>query len=582
MPKVGSTSGADFSAIRLLTRAVVTTAATSSPPTLPPPLSSLPPARWNRACAAHLLQRAGFGGAPEAIDDLAGLGLGAAVARLVQGPAARPAPALAPAWARPEDRVAFREKLKDAALLAAVDSEDPAALATMLGGSDEGNNNVGADRRMMRPPLGQGQGYGPRGGMDGGELAFEKNLSPEVRQAIQQVRQERRRSQQEHLVELVAWWLGRMASAADPLGEKLTLFWHGHFATGAQKVQDAYLMWRQNELFRRFARGPFGELTKAVSRDGAMIFWLDLQQSRASRPNENFARELMELFTLGEGNYSERDVTEAARAFTGYRMDPRTEEFRFAPREHDAGAKRLFGLEGNFSGDDVVDLLLAQPACARFLARKLWTFFADENPAPEIVEAVAAELRAARYDLRPVLTKVFTSREFYADAARRTQIKSPVQWLIQTARTLEIDLPPQPQLLLNALRQMGQVLFQPPSVKGWDGGRAWISAATLLARYNLAGVLLYGGRPGGTPSPDDGDPTRVNLVRLAPPALRADPDALVCALTRRLFPTDELAPKPHETFVGYLRTQPDAPRVTDPTVLGLLHLMMSTPAFQLC
>ena len=525
-----------------------------------PPLSPLPPARWDRACAAHLLNRAGFGGAPEAIDALAEMGLATAVGRMVNGPA-QPAPTLAPAWARPEDRIAFREKIRDAALLAAVDSANPAALAAMLGGGGEGEGGMVVGGRR-RPPE---------------RNDFERNASPEVRQAVQQLRREQRRGQQEHLTDLVAWWLGRMASAADPLGEKLTLFWHGHFATSAQKVQDAYLMWRQNDLFRRFARGPFGELTKAVSRDGAMIFWLDLQQSRASHANENFARELMELFTLGEGNYSETDVTEAARAFTGYRMDPRTEEFRFAPREHDATPKRLLGREGAYGGDDVVDLLLEQPACARFLARKLWAFFVDEDPAPELVEAVAADLRRTRYELRPVLTRLFSSREFYAEPARRTQIKSPVQWLVQTARTLEMDLPPQPQVLVNALRQMGQVPFQPPSVKGWDGGRAWISTATLLARYNLAGALLYG-RPGAGGGPPD--PSRVNLDRLAPPDARGDHDALVRSLGDRLFAAP-LAPKPRETFVNYLRAQPGG-RVTDAAVTGLLHLMMSTPQFQLC
>ena len=234
-----------------------------------PPLLPLPPARWDRAGAAHLLNRAGFGGTPEAIDDLARLGLTGAVARMVHGPA-RPVPVLAPAWAQPQDRTAYREQVSDAALLAAVDSANPAALATMLAGD------------ARRDPAN-----------------LRQNLTPDVRRAVQQVRREQRRNQQENLTDLVAWWLGRMASAADPLGEKLTLFWHGHFATGAQKVQDAYLMWRQNELFRRFARGPFGDLTKAVTRDGAMIFWLDLQQSRAQHANENFARELLELFTLG-------------------------------------------------------------------------------------------------------------------------------------------------------------------------------------------------------------------------------------------------------------------------------------------
>lgn len=520
-----------------------------------PTLLPFPAARWDRACALHLLNRAGFGGAPVSVDALAALGLPAAVARMVNGPA-QPVVATAPAWARPQDRTVIREQVHNAALLAAVDSNNPAALAAMLSGENMG----------MR-------------GKEAKDL--EKNASPDVRQAIKQVRQEQRRNQRENLMDLVAWWLGRMASAADPLGEKLTLFWHGHFATSAQKVQDPFLMWQQNDLFRRYARGPFGELTKAVSRDGAMIFWLDLQQSRAQHANENFARELMELFTLGEGHYTETDVTEAARAFTGYRMDPRTEEFRFVPRDHDATPKRLLGRQGAFQGDDVVDLLLEQPACSRFLGRKLWAFFVNDDPAPEIVEAVAAELRAARYELKPVLTKIFTSREFYSEKARGTQIKSPVQWLIQTARTLEMDLPGQPQVLVNALRQMGQVPFQPPSVKGWDGGKAWISTATLLARYNLAGALLHGRSGGPPPAPSAApDPTRLDLAKLAPSDLRESHQALVETLGKRLFATP-VAARQQETFANYLKAQPGG-RVTDETVLGLMHLMMSTPQFQIC
>lgn len=529
-------------------------------PTSPaaPPLAPLPPAAWDRAKAAHLLNRAGFGGAPAQTDVLARVGLTEAVRGFVLGPTP-PAPVPdAPAFAQPTDRIAFREKVRTAALLAAVDGDDPGALAMMVAEEERPGKGEGAED-------------------------FEKFATPEVRAAVQRVRQEQRRLQQGRFPELVAWWLGRMATAADPLGEKLTLFWHGHFATSAAKVQDAFLLWRQNQTFREHARGNFGALVKAVSRDPAMIFWLDLQQSRPANPNENFARELMELFTLGEGHYTEADVAEGARAFTGYRIDPRTETFRFDARAHDATPKRFLGRQGAFGGDEVVDVILEQPACPRFLARKLWTFFADENPAPETVEALAAELRLARWELRPVLMKMFSSQEFYAERVMRTQIKSPVQWLVQTARTLEVDLPAPPPVLLGALRQMGQVPFQPPSVKGWDGGKAWISTATLLARYNLAGALLHGrpGAPGSDNAPAASpDPTRVDLGRLAPPELRQDPEALVAALAARLFQVPP-APRQRAAFLDYLKAQPGG-RVTDAALLGLLHLMMSTPQFQLC
>ncbi len=538
-------------------------------------LAPLPASQWNRARAAHLLNRAGFGGAPAQIDDVARRGLEGAVQGFVNGPtpvvfAARPD------WAVPRDRAAFREQVRNAM---------------------ERSGSAPGDMQAMRDRLQKGDG--------GGALA---RANPQAREAIRQLRRERRQTEGAHLVELGAWWLDRMLRSPDPLQEKLTLFWHGHFATSAQKVQDSAAMWRQNQTFREHARGNFGALTKAVSRDPAMIFWLDLQQSHARQPNENFARELMELFTLGEGHYTEADVTEAARAFTGYKVHPRDGDFRFAAFDHDTGSKRLLGRTGNFGGDEVIDILLAQPACAPFIARKLWTFFAYENPSPAIVDSLAGTLRGSRYELRPVLAEMFRSAEFYSERAHRTQIKSPLQWLVGTARTLEIDLPARPQFTLNALRQLGQVPFVPPSVKGWDGGKAWISTASLLARYNVAGALLHGagnqpgvagGGGGGAgaglggfadraiaradrnasalPAPDSAA-RRLDLQKLAPPETRGDPETLVRALTMRLF-QDPLTPKQHAAFVEYLRAQPN---LNDAALLGLLHLMMSTPQYQLC
>ncbi len=244
--------------------------------------------------------------------------------------------------------------------------------------------------------------------------------------------------------------------------------------------------------------GNFGVLVKAISRDPAMIDWLDLRESRAAHPNENFAREVMELFTLGEGNYTEKDVTEGARAFTGYRIDPRDQSFRFDPREHDNTPKTFLGRTDVLDGDQVIDTILAQPACARYLARKLWTFFAYENPPPALVDALAATLRANRYEMRPVLHQMFTSQEFYSPGGDAHADQEPVQWIVQTARDAG-DRPARRGPLQAALRQMGQVPFYPPSVKGWDGGKAWISTSTLLTRYNLAGALLRSTAPRAAP-----------------------------------------------------------------------------------
>lgn len=475
-------------------------------------LTPLPAVQWDRAKAAHLLNRAAFGGPPEQIDALAAGGMAAALAALVDGPAT-PVPAPAPDWAQPRDLVAQRQELSAAMAAAPGDPE--------------------AARAQLRRGLGA----------------------------------QERREQTDYLVDLGGWWVNRMRDAQDPLEEKMTLFWHGHFATSAQKVKDAYLMWRQNQTFREHARGNFGVLTKAMSRDPAMIHWLDLRESRAQHANENFSRELMELFTLGEGHYTERDVTEGARAFTGYRIDPRDQSFRFASRDHDFGPKQFLGRAGNFHGDQIIDLLLEQPACARFIARKLWTFFASERADPALLDALAATLRASKYELRPVLRQLFASQEFYAAPAMGTQLKSPVQFVVGTARLLGTDLLPG-RVTLGALKQLGQTPFAPPSVKGWDGGKAWISTSTLLFRYNLAGAFLKGGaaRP-------------VDLAALAPGDLRADPSALVRHLGIRLF-QEAPSPRDEPAFVDYLKAS--GPRIDDQAVKGVLHLMMSTPRFQLC
>ncbi|PZR75805.1 MAG: DUF1800 domain-containing protein, partial [Chthoniobacterales bacterium] len=285
---------------------------------------------------------------------------------------------------------------------------------------------------------------------------------------------EARRMEGEELLDLRRWWLGWMGATPAPLVEKMTLFWHGHFATSAQKVKDGYWMWRQNDTLRRHALGNFVALTKAISRDPAMMIYLDLTQSRREHPNENWARELMELFTVGIGNYTEEDVRQSARAFTGYRLNLGTQQFWFAPGQHDAGPKKFLGRSGNFGGDDIIDILTKQPACAQFMAGKLCRYFVTDEPKAPLVEAVATSLRDHNFEMKPVLRGLFCSAEFYDSAVVRTQIKSPVQFIIETCKVLGCELPAAP-IAQNAMRQMGQVLFAPPNVKGWDGGKSWIS-----------------------------------------------------------------------------------------------------------
>jgi uncharacterized protein (DUF1800 family) len=398
----------------------------------------------------------------------------------------------------------------------------------------------------------------------------------------------------EQILDLRRWWLERMMHGPAPLLEKMTLFWHGHFATSIEKVKDAYWMWLQNDTLRRNAFGSFADLTKKISRDPAMMIYLDLQQSRQEHPNENWARELMELFTVGIGNYSEQDIREAARAFTGYRLDPTTQQFRFAPFQQDRGNKTLMGRSGALSGDDVIDTLIKNPACARFIGRKLIRFFVEDEPAAEMVEAVANRLHAHNFEMRPVLRELFGSAEFYSDRVMRAQIKSPTQFVVQTSKLLDAPLPAA-KVAQNGMRQMGQVLFAPPNVKGWDGGRSWITTSTLLFRYNFANYLINGDAmvPGNAAAraqgkgfgfrrtPDvaaEAPREPIDVSKLAPMELREKPRELVDFVAARIF---QARPSEKEAgmFAQYLEAR--KPDTSDATVRGLLHLMMSTPQFQL-
>jgi uncharacterized protein (DUF1800 family) len=493
-------------------------------------LTPLPAQKWNEETAAHLLNRAAFGGTPSEIETARKKGLATMVRELVdvRSEAANVPP---PAWAHPRNIREIRMEIK--------------------GAKDRGENFQEKARQLRM--------------MEG-----------------------------EEILGLRHWWLDRMMNGRATLLEKMTLFWHGHFATSVQKVRDGYFMWLQNDTLRRNALGNFGALVKKISRDPAMMIYLDLQQSRKEHPNENWARELMELFTVGIGNYSEQDIRESARAFTGYRIDMTTQQFRFAPFQQDKGVKNFMGRTGAFSGDDIIDILRQQPACAQFIGRKLWRYFVEDDPSPQVVDVIAERIRARNYDMRPVLREMFSSAEFYSDRVMRTQIKSPVQYIVQTSKLLEGQLP-SPIVAQNAMRQMGQILFAPPNVKGWDGGRTWISTSTLLFRYNFANYLINGDAilPANAPQHRQGadggfrrsmqlaeqihrDP--VDISKLAPAELRDKPRELVDLLSTRLF---QKRPSEKETnaFMEYLEAR--KPDTSDETMRGLVHLMMSTPLFQL-
>jgi uncharacterized protein (DUF1800 family) len=300
--------------------------------------------------------------------------------------------------------------------------------------------------------------------------------------------------------ELRSWWLYCMLQSSHPLLEKLTLFWHNHFATSLEKVRDPALMYRQNCLLRTHALGRFDELLRAIGRDPAMLVWLDSNSNAKEHPNENYARELMELFSLGVGNYTEKDVREAARAFTGWHTTGA--KFRFNATAHDGGTKTFLGQTGDWNGDDVVRIILTRPACARFVVRKLYRFLISEtaDPSDALLEPLCQAFRAGDYELAPLLRTMISSRLFQSDHAFRRRVKGPVEYVLGAVRAVyhrydEADPDYRPlsqQTLVKRVGSMGQPLFTPPNVKGWPGGRSWLNTSTLLERDNFAHALATG------------------------------------------------------------------------------------------
>jgi len=315
-----------------------------------------------------------------------------------------------------------------------------------------------------------------------------RRMSPDERRARSMELQARERAA---IALLQAWWFERMVSSPRSLEEKMTLFWHGHFATSAQKVRFSYLNWQLNDVFRRHATGNFKSLTIAVGQSPAMLRYLDNRQNVKAHPNENWARELMELFTMGQGQYTELDIKEAARAFTGWTSE--AGRFAYDERRHDFGEKTFLGRRGKFDGWDILDIIFEQPATAEFLCAKLWRFFVEDEPPEGVVAALADTMRANGYEIAPVLERMFLSKAFYRDEVIGNQIKSPVQYLIQLAHDLALNPPPY-QAMARLSGQLGQTLFAPPNVAGWEGGRAWINANTLLMRYNMSRTLAVADR----------------------------------------------------------------------------------------
>jgi len=281
---------------------------------------------------------------------------------------------------------------------------------------------------------------------------------------------------------LVSWWVDRMVNTPRPLEEKLTLFWHNHFATAIYKVRSPYLMFKQNQLLRANATGNFKDLLMGITKDPAMLIWLDGAKNRAAAPNENYGREVMEVFTIGVGNYTEDDVKAAARAFTGYQINKAGESF-FNPKIHDDGPKTFLGQTGNFGPEDIVNILANHPATAKRIVSELFSYLSYSNPSSEVVNDLASVFTNSNGDISAVVEAILRSDEFVSNQAHLCLVKSPVEYVVAAMRSLGATV--KPRAVIGTLKNMGQLPFNPPSVFGWPEGIGWINTSTILDRYNF-------------------------------------------------------------------------------------------------
>lgn len=403
--------------------------------------------------AAHLLERAGFGGTPPEIEELVALGLEGAVSRLVD-----------------------YEAIDDSALAPFDESGiwDP-------GMDPFPPSRAAAVRRARR--------HGRSLGVDVLPEGSSRPIQPVVDKFFYGLRSnvlETRR--------LALWWADRMVVTPRPLEEKMTLFWHDHFATSEVKVRDARKMHLQNRTLRAHATADFKSLVLAVMRDPAMLVYLDNRENVKDHPNENFGRELLELFTMGQNsgdtrNYTEQDVREASRAFTGWTND--VLDYRFDAELHDDGPKTFLGREGNLGGEEVLDIILEQPATGEFIAGKVYRYLVREELDPDLQVELGRHLRESGYELKALLRTILSSRDFYSPPSVATQIKSPVALFVSTYRKLGVPRAPTVPDMNSLAGRLGQQLLYPPNVAGWAGGRTWITPATLLERGNAMRSVLF-------------------------------------------------------------------------------------------
>jgi uncharacterized protein (DUF1800 family) len=361
-------------------------------------------------------------------------------------------------------------------------------------------------------------------------------------------------------------WMTRMLYTQRPLQEKMVLFWHTHFATATSKVRGADTMLNQIQLFRDNALGNFETLLQKVTRDPAMLQWLDNNQNRKGSPNENYAREVMELFTVGIGNYTDTDVKEAARAFTGYTSD-RQGQFTFNAAQHDDGDKTFMGVTQNWDADDILATLVRHPATARFVTTKLFRFFVYDTPDASTIDRLAATFTNSGFDTKAVMRDIFTGPEFLSETAFRGNVKQPIELVIGALKALNVqnigpDLP-------QSTRRMGQDLLNPPDVSGWKGGDNWISATTLLERFN------FGDRLATLRAADQ--PYFVDVAaQLQRHNLQGPSDVVDYYLN--LLVDGAVTPEARQSLIALLSA--DDP-LNEQNVRGMLHLAMALPNHQL-
>lgn len=311
----------------------------------------------------------------------------------------------------------------------------------------------------------------------------------------------------EDMEELNGEWLFKMTYTPAVLREKMTFFWHNHFSTSTPL---AYLMQVQNNTLRKYALGKFGDLLHAVAKDPAMILYLNNQENKKAHPNENFAREVMELFTLGVGHYTEKDVKESARAFTGWTVNTKG-EYQFNDKQHDFDEKEFLGQKGNFNGDDILDIILSNKQVAVFITAKIYREFVNPDVNAERVQKLADGFFKSGYDISALMRNIYTSDWFYDDENIGAKVSSPVELIVRYKKLVNLDVPNK-KTLIDVQKALGQVLFFPPNVAGWKGGNTWIDSSSLLLRLSIPMYVIRGEglkiKPKPHPEDDPGDTPR--------------------------------------------------------------------------